>query len=180
MPSNPSRLLSYVLRHRPQEYGLELGEGGWVSVRELLAALLQRGHAMTREQLVDIVRSNDKQRFALSADGGRIRANQGHSVAVDLQLTPIAPPAVLYHGTVRKALLAIREQGLKPKSRIHVHLSADTETARRVGTRRGQPVILEVRAAALAEAGHVFYRSDNGVWLTSHVPRQFIRFPPHD
>ena len=128
------------------------------------------------EELVELVASSDKQRFALSPDGTRIRANQGHSVEVDLQLAAAEPPAILYHGTVLGALPGIRERGLVRGARHHVHLSADLETATKVGARRGKPVILTIRADAMAGEGHVFYRSENGVWLVEHVPPRFVMF----
>ena len=130
-----------------------------------------------RATLLEIVRTNDKQRFALSEDGTRIRANQGHSVKVDLALTPQQPPEVLYHGTVDKFIDAIRNTGLQKGERHHVHLSPDLITATKVGQRRGKPVILTIRAAAMAKASHPFYLSDNGVWLTDAVPPEFINFP---
>lgn len=132
---------------------------------------------MTREELLDIVTHSDKQRFAISTDGLRIRANQGHSVEVDLALMPIEPPAVLFHGTVARFLDAIEREGLRAGERTHVHLSADVETAKKVGARRGAPVILEVDAAAMHRAGLEFFRSANGVWLTAAVPPQYLRFP---
>ena len=170
-----SKFLSLHLRHQPQALGLELEEGGWVSVEQLLAGAARRGMPLTREQLQEVVSGNDKQRFAFDAAGTRIRAQQGHSVEVDLQLVPATPPAVLYHGTVAAALPAIREQGLQKMQRHHVHLSADEATARRVGQRRGQPVILAVDAAAMARQGIVFYESGNGVWLVEQVAPEFLR-----
>ena len=171
-----SKFLSLVLRHDPGRIGIRLDEAGWIGVGELLAACAAHGVSITRAELTALVAASDKQRFALSADGQRIRANQGHSVAVDLQLVAVAPPATLYHGTVASAISSIRKGGLVRGERHHVHLSADVETASRVGARRGKPVILTVRAADMAAAGHVFYRSANGVWLVEHVPAEFIAF----
>ena len=171
-----SKFLSLVLRHDPGRIGIRLDEAGWIGVGELLAACAAHGVSITRAELTALVAASDKQRFALSADGQRIRANQGHSVAVDLQLVAVAPPATLYHGTVASAISSIRKGGLLRGERHHVHLSADVETASRVGARRGKPVILTVRAADMAAAGHVFYRSANGVWLVEHVPAEFIAF----
>lgn len=170
-----SRFLSYVLRHRPDEIGLVLDREGWVAIDELLAALAAHGRALDRADLETIVRESDKQRFAIRGD--RIRASQGHSVRVDLALPPSEPPAILYHGTVRGVLEAIRREGLIRGSRTHVHLSADVETAAKVGARRGKPVILKVDAAAMHREGHRFFRSDNGVWLIEAVPPRFIKFP---
>jgi putative RNA 2'-phosphotransferase len=166
-----SRFLSLVLRHDPGKIGITLDDQGWVAVDTLLAAL---PFPLEREALERLVRENDKLRFALSPDGRMIRANQGHSVTVDLALTPTSPPAVLYHGTVEKFLSSILLQGLLKGERHHVHLSATEETARKVGSRRGEPVILSVAAAEMAEMGHLFYRSENGVWLTDHVPAKFL------
>ena len=173
-----SKFLSQHLRHQPAAIGLHLEAGGWVPVADLLAACAAHGHPLTREQLEDLVEDNDKQRFAFDDAGQRIRAQQGHSVEVDLQLAPAVPPAVLYHGTAPAALPAIRQAGLHKMSRHHVHLSADEATARRVGQRRGRPVLLAVEAAALHAAGGVFYRSGNGVWLIEAVPPQYVRELP--
>lgn len=173
-----SKFLSLVLRHQPQTIGIILDSAGWTDVDALLRALAKHGHPLTRAQLGELVASSDKQRYALSPDGQRIRANQGHSVEVELDLPAVAPPARLFHGTVAEVLPAIREQGLVKGARHHVHMSADLETATKVGGRRGVPVILSIRAEAMAEAGHEFYRSANGVWLTDHVPPAYIEFPP--
>jgi uncharacterized protein (TIGR02452 family) len=173
-----SKFLSLVLRHDPARIGITLDEAGWTDVDVLLAACARHGVAISRAQLDEIVATSDKQRYALSTDGTRIRANQGHSVAVELGLAPVPPPETLYHGTVESALPGIREHGLVRRARHHVHLSADHETATRVGGRRGRPVVLSIRAGAMADAGHVFYRSANGVWLTDHVPPEFIVFTP--
>jgi putative RNA 2'-phosphotransferase len=169
-----SKLLSLVLRHEPGRIGVTLDEAGWTDVDALLAAFAAHGHPLTRDELEHIVATSDKQRFALSADRTRIRANQGHSVDVELGLAPVAPPARLYHGTVLPFLTSIRAQGLVKGSRQHVHLSADVETAIKVAARRGKPVVLTVRASDMAAAGHAFYRSANGVWLTEHVPPAFL------
>lgn len=172
-----SKRLSSVLRHRPGSVGLELGDGGWVAVDDLLAALARHGRPVSRAELEDVVAANDKQRFALDRrpDGDRIRAQQGHSVQVDLQLVPVAPPARLFHGTPRRNLPAILAEGLHRGGRHHVHLSQDLETAQRVGSRRGDAVVLEVDTAAV---GGAFYRSGNGVWLTDAVPPQALRVAP--
>jgi putative RNA 2'-phosphotransferase len=173
-----SKFLSKHLRHAPQAIGLTLQEGGWVNVADLLAACAAHGHPHTRDELEDIVEDNDKQRFAFDETGQRIRAQQGHSVEVDLHLTPAEPPAVLYHGTVPAALPAIWAAGLQKMKRHHVHLSPDEATARRVGQRRGRPTLLAVDAAALHAAGGVFYKSGNGVWLVDSVPPQYLREMP--
>ncbi|RYY11567.1 MAG: RNA 2'-phosphotransferase [Cytophagaceae bacterium] len=173
-----SKFLSQHLRHQPQAIGLTLQEGGWANVPDLLVACAAHGHPLTRDELEAIVEDNDKQRFAFDEAGQRIRAQQGHSVAVDLQLAPAEPPAVLYHGTVPAALPAIRAAGLQKMKRHHVHLSPDEATARRVGQRRGQPTLLAVDAAALHAAGGVFFKSGNGVWLVDTVPPQYLRELP--
>ncbi|MFD2720582.1 RNA 2'-phosphotransferase [Hymenobacter monticola] len=169
-----SKFLSLHLRHRPAALGLILQEGGWVNVDGLLTACAAHGTPISLPQLNEIVEGNYKKRFAFDASGTRIRAQQGHSVEVDLQLAPAVPPAVLYHGTAPAALPAIRHEGLQKMGRHHVHLSPDAETARRVGARRGQPHILTVDAAAMHAAGLVFYESGNGVWLVDAVPPQYL------
>jgi putative RNA 2'-phosphotransferase len=162
-----SKRLSYVLRHRPGSVGLTLDAGGWVPVDELLKAM-----RIDRAQLEEVVTRNDKQRFLI--EGDRIRASQGHSVNVDLGLEPVAPPAKLFHGTPGRNLPSIRREGLVKGARQHVHLSPDVATAVKVGQRRGDAVVLTVAARAMADAGHVFYRSANGVWLTDSVPPSFL------
>ena len=172
-----SKFLSYVLRHRPDRIGIVLDQAGWISVGDLLEACRRHGKAITAEELQHVVETNDKRRFAFNDTGERIRANQGHSVAVDLDLAPSVPPERLYHGTVRKFLPSIRKEGLKPKARHHVHLSADRETATRVGSRRGPPVVLVIESARMHRDGHVFHMSENGVWLTDVVPPCYLRYP---
>jgi len=169
-----SKRLSYVLRHRPESVGLTIDEAGWVPVDELLEALGVAGLPLTRDQLDHVVATNDKRRFAYDEAGGRIRASQGHSVAVDLGYAPLRPPPVLFHGTVRRVLPAILAEGLRPGGRHAVHLSADVATARAVGARRGTPVVLRVDAAGMAAEGAVFTRSANGVWLTDAVPARHL------
>ncbi|MDX2092532.1 MAG: RNA 2'-phosphotransferase [Kofleriaceae bacterium] len=169
-----SKFLSLVLRHDPARIGITLDDAGWTDVDALLAAMAKHRHSISREKLVEIVTTSEKQRFALSPDGTRIRANQGHSVEVDLELAPTTPPARLYHGTVDAFLASIRAQGLVRGARHHVHMSADVETATKVGARRGTPVVLVIRADEMAAAGHTFFRSENGVWLTETVPPQFL------
>ncbi|WP_405579993.1 RNA 2'-phosphotransferase [Streptomyces sp. NBC_01190] len=170
-----SKFLSMVLRHKPETIGVVLDEGGWLDVDVLIAACAGRGRRFSRADLDHVVATNNKQRFAFSADGRRIRASQGHSVAVELGLTPAAPPDVLYHGTAAATVPLILREGLKPMGRQQVHLSADRETAVRVGSRHGRPAVLEVAAAALAGAGHTFWVSANGVWLTDAVPPERLR-----
>jgi len=172
-----SKFLSLVLRHEPQRIGLALDPAGWVAVDELLRACGGHGVPLTRERLAAIVAASDKQRFAFDASGTRIRANQGHSVPVELGYTPRTPPEVLFHGTVAKFLPLIRASGLVKGERHHVHLSADEATAGKVGSRRGAPVILRVQAGALHRAGHAFFLSTNGVWLVDCVPAEYIVYP---
>jgi putative RNA 2'-phosphotransferase len=169
--------MSLVLRHKPEHLGLELDENGWVDVDMLLAAMNSQQLNVDRQLLEQVVTGNDKQRFAFSEDRLRIRANQGHSIDVDVELEERDPPEVLLHGTVDKFLDAIRQSGLKKMNRQHVHLSADLNTASKVGSRRGKPVILEIDSAAMKQAGYVFYLSANGVWLTDHVPIEYISLP---
>jgi putative RNA 2'-phosphotransferase len=169
-----SKRLSYVLRHRPGSIGIALDDAGWVDVEVLLDALAASGPPVTRAELERVVATNDKSRFAFDSSGTRIRASQGHSVAVELGYSPEDPPAVLFHGTTDSALAAILVEGLRPGRRHAVHLSADAVTARVVGARRGRPVVLEVDAAAMCAGGAVFTCSANGVWLVAAVPPRYL------
>jgi putative RNA 2'-phosphotransferase len=169
-----SKFLSLILRHEPEKVGLVLEEGGWVEVSTLLRALQKAGHRVDELLLQQVVRENDKQRFAFNEDSSKIRANQGHSVRVDLGLHHIAPPDILYHGTATRFLESILATGLQPQSRTHVHLSPDYDTAVKVGTRHGKPVVLSVQAGQITTDGFLFYRAYNGVWLTDRVPTQYI------
>lgn len=173
-----SKFLSLVLRHRPERIGLALDEAGWVDVGALLAACSAHGRSLTRAELDHVVATNNKRRFAYSEDGRRIRASQGHTLPVDLGLAPAAPPEVLFHGTAAATLPLILRDGLLPMARQDVHLSADRETAVRVGSRHGRPVVLAVDAAGLAAGGQVFRVSDNGVWLTGPVAPRWLRVQP--
>jgi putative RNA 2'-phosphotransferase len=175
-----SKFLSRHVRHAPADLGLTLQPGGWVEVADLLAGCARRGMAITAEELAEVVRSSDKQRFAFDETGTRIRANQGHSVDVDLQLEPLEPPPVLYHGTPSRNVEVILQDGLARMARHHVHLSPDVATARKVGQRRGKPVILAIDCAAMHARGHRFYCSANGVWLTDEVPAEFLRLLADD
>jgi putative RNA 2'-phosphotransferase len=172
-----SKYLSLVLRHKPEEIGLVLDGQGWADIGELIEKAGKHGMALTRELIAEVVAISDKQRFAIDDSGRRIRANQGHSVDVDLGLAPSEPPPVLFHGTGETSLAAIRTEGLKAGQRQHVHLSPDKDTAIRVGRRHGRPVVLRIAAGRMRESGHVFFLSTNGVWLTEAVPVQFIEFP---
>lgn len=167
-----SKFLSYLLRHKPETLGLTMDAAGWVLIDEIIEKSSQ---PVTRSQIEEIVQLNNKQRFAISADGTRIRANQGHSVAVDLGLAACVPPDQLYHGTAETNLGAIMAEGLTRRGRHHVHLSPDTDTARKVGMRHGKPVVLTVDARAMHDAGHVFLLSENGVWLSELVPADYLK-----
>ncbi|WP_435022348.1 RNA 2'-phosphotransferase [Tundrisphaera sp. TA3] len=169
-----SKYLSKYLRHSPEELGLSLLPGGWVPVDDLLAAAASHGFPISYDELVEVVETNDKRRFSFDDGGDRIRANQGHSVAVDLQLEEKEPPDLLYHGTVERSLPSILSRGLIRGDRHHVHLSSDRETARRVGARRGRPVVLEVAAGRMHRDGIAFFVSANGVWLVDAVPPGYL------
>jgi putative RNA 2'-phosphotransferase len=170
-----SKYLSYHLRHAPQAIGLTLETGGWVKVKDLLDAAARDRYTIDRQELEAIVANNDKKRFSFDETGEKIRANQGHSVDVDLQLEPMEPPAVLYHGTAEKFMPAILEEGLQKMSRHHVHLAVDAGKAKDVGKRQGKPVVLAINTAAMVADGCIFYRSDNGVWLTDRIPPQYLQ-----
>jgi putative RNA 2'-phosphotransferase len=170
-----SKYLSKHLRHEPERLGLTLQPGGWVGVDELLAACAAHHFAVSQDELKVVVARNDKKRFSFDETGTRIRANQGHSAEVDLQLEPAEPPPLLYHGTPARNRAVIEESGLKRMERHHVHLSCDVPTARKVGERRGRPILFAVDAAAMRRDGHVFYRSANGVWLVDEVPPKYLR-----
>ena len=172
-----SKFLSLVLRHDPDKIGIQLDAAGWTDVEALLAACGRHGVALMRERLEQIVAGSEKQRFAFDETRTRIRASQGQSVPVNLGYERQTPPEILFHGTVARFLDSIRASGLQRSQRHHVHLSADAATARKVGLRRGVPVILSVNARAMHEAGHEFLLSANGVWLVDHVPSQFIVMP---
>lgn len=169
-----SKYLSKHLRHEPDRLGITLEVGGWVGVDDLIKASRRHQFLFTRAELEVVVSSNDKQRFSFNGDKTKIRANQGHSVEVDLQLTPVIPPEILYHGTGEKTVAAIKKSGLKKMSRHHVHLSADQETAIKVGARHGRPFVFQVKAKAMEQVGFEFFCSDNGVWLVDRVPPEFL------
>ena len=173
-----SKFLSLVLRHKPETIGMSLDPEGWLEIDRLIENANSHGTDLTLAQLHHLVESSDKRRFRLSNDGLRIRANQGHSVLnVDLKLSPVTPPDILFHGTVAAFIDSIRSKGLSKRSRNHVHLSAETETARNVGARRGDPIVLEIAAEKMHNSSHLFFLSENGVWLTEAVPVDFITFP---
>ena len=169
-----SKYLSKHLRHTPDRLGLTLAPGGWVSIDQLLVACAAHQFPLTQAELEQVVASSDKQRFSFDETKTHVRANQGHSIEVDLQLDPQTPPEVLYHGTGEQSVPAILRSGLLKMSRHHVHLSKDVETARKVGMRHGRPVIFAVDAAAMHQTGFIFYCSANGVWLVDEVPPQYL------
>lgn len=168
--------MSLVLRHQPEYLNLSLDEDGYCAVDALIKGINTQKLYVDLAIIKTVVEENDKKRFSFNSDFTKIRANQGHSVDVDLHLAPKEPPAVLYHGTVAMFINAIKVEGLKKGSRQHVHLSAEMETARIVATRRGIPIILRIRALEMHRAGHSFYMSDNGVWLVELVPMEYIEF----
>ena len=173
-----SKFLSYVLRHRPQEIGIELDSEGWTGIDALIAAAARDGRRLDRALILEVVAGNDKQRFAISSDGLRIRAVQGHSTpAVRISHQALTPPPVLYHGTASRFVAAIMRQGLRAGARHHVHLSREYTTAVAVGARHGVPVVLSVDAAAMDAAGFAFFLADNGVWLTDAVPPRYLGRP---
>lgn len=174
-----SKFLSKCLRHEPELVGLELEPGGWAPIELLLAGAERTGFLISRAELDRVVAEDDKRRFAVDDSGAKIRANQGHSTSVELQLKEVPPPSELYHGTVDRFLPAILAEGLRKMNRHDVHLSADVETAVRVGQRRGRPVVLAIDAARMAADGLTFRLSENGVWLTDHVPPKYLRKVDH-
>ena len=169
-----SKYLSYHLRHHPDKLGLELAPGGWVKIDLLLQAAKKHQFPITLQELKQVVVQNDKQRFSFDSTKTLIRANQGHSCDVDLQLKPTIPPNILYHGTHVGVTKSIFEQGLQKMSRHHVHLSTDMITAKKVGQRRGKPAIFQIDARTMQERGYQFYCSENGVWLVECVPPQYL------
>jgi putative RNA 2'-phosphotransferase len=173
-----SKLISLVLRHKPEEINLQLNENGWANVQELISKINSKGIKIDEELLHTIVDTNDKKRFAFNDDKTLIRANQGHSIEVDVELKPTTPPEILYHGTAQKYVDSILQSGIQKKSRQHVHLSTTIQTAIAVGSRHGKPVILQVQAQRMYEDGFVFYLSANNVWLVNDVPVRFIEETP--
>lgn len=169
-----SKFLSLILRHKPEEIGIQLDQHGWANVAELISKMGENGTILTMGKLENIVETDSKGRYSFNHDKTLIRANQGHSIKVDLELKPVEPPEVLYHGTADRFIDSIMKSGLKPISRNHVHLSSDIETALKVGKRHGKAIILTINAQEMALKGHKFYISTNGVWLTDAVPTEFI------
>ncbi|MCU0446937.1 MAG: RNA 2'-phosphotransferase [Microscillaceae bacterium] len=172
-----SKGMSLVLRHKPEHIGITLDEQGWVEVDVLIEAFSKHFFAINRDELTTVVAENDKKRFALSDDGKKIRASQGHSIEIELGYEAKNPPEVLYHGTATKFLATIKVEGLTKQSRHHVHLSSDEKTAQQVGARHGKPVVLRVDAQRMNAQGLAFFQSENGVWLTEYVPVAYLIFP---
>lgn len=170
------RFLSLVLRHKPEAAGVHLDENGWADVPALLSGCARAGKNLDLETLERIVRENDKRRYSFNDDHSKIRANQGHSIAVDVELKKAPPPQRLYHGTAQRFIDSIRKQGITAQSRQYVHLSADADTAVRVGKRHGVPVVLTIDAKAMAQDGYSFFLSENGVWLCERVPCAYLQF----
>jgi len=168
-----SKFISLILRHKPEAAGITLDEHGWANVDELIEGVSAK-YTINMEILEEIVRTDEKQRYSFNEDKTLIRANQGHSIPVDVELPKLTPPEVLYHGTADRFEQAIDENGLIPKARLYVHLSANTDTALKVGKRHGKPVIYKVNSGKMAEQGYEFFRSVNGVWLTKRVPAEFL------
>ena len=171
---NISKYLSLILRHKPEVIGISLDEHGWANVEELIAGI-SKDYDFNMELLEEIVRSDEKQRYSFNEDKTLIRANQGHSVPVDVELVEQIPPDILWHGTGEKYVSAIDTEGLIPKSRLYVHLSKDEDTATKVGTRHGKPVVYHVLAKKMYDDGYKFFISVNGVWLTKTVPVKYLR-----
>ena len=168
------RFISFILRHHPETIGIELDEHGWANVEELLFGINNNGRIIDMELLEEIVRTDQKQRYSFNEDKTLIRANQGHSIPVNVELEEMQPPQVLYHGTASRFLDSIMQDGLKPMSRLYVHLSSSIETAKVVGARHGAPVILKINTSQMQEDGMKFYLSKNGVWLTNNIPTKYI------
>ncbi|MEH0153186.1 RNA 2'-phosphotransferase [Limibacter armeniacum] len=170
-----SKFLSLVLRHKPEVIGVELDNNGWTSVELLIQKMNASGHPIDLEILNEVVQTNNKKRFAFNESQALIRANQGHSVQVELGYTPQQPPEKLYHGTAQTNVDSIIKSGIERRDRHHVHLSPDTETATNVGQRHGKPVVLTVLSGQMYQERFAFYLSENGVWLTDHVPAQYLQ-----
>jgi len=175
-----SKFLSLILRHQPEKIGLQLDPQGWADVDQLMRNAPKAGYSIDRSILEHVVITNNKKRFAFNEDGTKIRASQGHSIAIDLDSLPQEPPKVLYHGTGQHSLAAILKEGIQKRARQHVHLSSDVPTAINVGRSHGKPVVLEIAALAMHRQQHLFYLSANKVWLTDVVPPQFIRLVDED
>ncbi|MDF1698029.1 MAG: RNA 2'-phosphotransferase [Saprospiraceae bacterium] len=170
-----SKFLSLILRHKPQTIGLTLDKNGWANVEELIEKAKTKKLFYTLEVLEEVVEQNNKKRFTFNEDKTKIRANQGHSLNVDMEFKPIAPPSTLYHGTSIRNIDSIRSTGIEKRNRQHVHLSHEESTAVNVGSRHGKPIVLHIDAAQMHEDGFHFYLSKNGVWLTDYIDPKYIK-----
>lgn len=171
-----SVFISLILRHQPEVIGISLDRHGWANVQEMIDGINKTGkYSIDMPTLEEIVRTDNKQRYSFNEDKTKIRANQGHSINVDVELKENVPPEILYHGTGEKYVDSINTEGLKPKSRLYVHLSKDIDTAIKVGSRHGKPVVYKISAGEMHRQGYQFYLSENGVWLTKIVPADFIK-----
>lgn len=168
------KYICLILRHKPEIIGIELDKNGWANIDELINGVKKKYPDLNRERLEYIVKTDNKQRYSLSDDKSKIRARQGHSIDVDVELKELTPPELLYHGTAERFLESIMKEGLVPKSRLYVHLSKDVETAEKVGKRHGKPAVLKIETGKMAEDGFKFYLSENGVWLTKAVPPKYF------
>ena len=168
-----SKFISLILRHKPDVIGITLDEHGWANVDELITGM-SKTHPLNMSMLEQIVAEDEKQRYSFNEDKTLIRANQGHSIPVDVELEEKEPPEILFHGTGEKYVDSISREGLIPKSRLYVHLSADEETAVKVGQRHGKPVVFKVKSGEMHRDGFKFYCSVNGVWLTKSVPVEYL------
>jgi putative RNA 2'-phosphotransferase len=173
-----SKFLSLILRHKPESIGVSMSPHGWVKIDELIRAAQKHRIHLTKKLIDEVIKTNDKQRFTYSSDGESIRANQGHSVNIELELQPSTPPDTLYHGTAIRFMKEIRKTGLLKMNRQYVHLSLKKTTAYDVGKRQGKPIILTIDAQTMNQDGYEFYLSKNGVWLTKHVPSQYLSTEP--
>lgn len=171
--TDTSRFISLILRHKPETIGITLDEHGWANVKDLIEGI-KKIRPFDMDMLEEIVRTDNKQRYSFNEDKTLIRANQGHSISVDVELKKAVPPDILYHGTGEKYVSSIDKEGLLPKSRLYVHLSKDEDTAVNVGKRHGKPVVYKVDARKMQEDGFEFFLSVNGVWLTNEVPVKYI------
>lgn len=172
--NDTGKFISLILRHKPEVIGITLDEHGWANVNELISGIAKRQY-FDMSMLEEIVATDSKQRYSFNEDKTLIRANQGHSIPVDVELEKAMPPEYLYHGTGEKYVSSIEVQGLMPQSRLYVHLSSDNNTAEKVGARHGKPVVYRISAGKMAEDGYVFYKSVNGVWLTKKVPIEYFK-----
>lgn len=169
------KYISLILRHKPELINLKIDEHGWANVDDLLKGINNSGRYISKEILDIIVNTNNKKRYQYNNDHTKIRANQGHSIKVDVELQEKVPPNILYHGTAQKYLDKIRESGIRKMNRLYVHLSKDIETAINVGKRHGQPIVLVINTEAMIKDGFKFYYSNNGVWLCDDIDYSYVK-----